>query len=223
MAKSATIKCNDLWQVKNRHRRICGGLPSHTNPVSGFGDYKWLPTFVQGPNNFPVLITQAYRYNTNLGQVVLGLIPYSQGGYKVASSTGRYIPVVASGSSATPEDPAILALAQPYQTLINTYNNTVIGVTNTPIDALDASVQSMKTVVTNLYDDGLIKKADVRNSLLKQLDTAQMYLNKGNLKAAKNSLNAFINLVKAQNGKSITKDPAKLLIADAQYIIANPK
>ncbi len=110
---------------------IIGGH-SHTNPVSGFGDYKFLPTFVANPENDPVIVTQAYRYNTNLGEVSLGLLPDGSGGYKVVSSAGRYIPVSATGV----EDPAIVALVAPYQALINTYNNTVIGSTKVPIDAL---------------------------------------------------------------------------------------
>ena len=40
-----------------------------------------------------------------------------------------------------------------------------------------------------------------------------------NRKAAINTLNAFINLVKAQSGKHITKDAATLLTTDAQYVI----
>jgi hypothetical protein len=88
---------------------------------------------------------------------------------------------------------------------------------------LDTNMQSMKTVVIKLYNDGAIKKAAVRDSLLKQLDIAQMYLNQGNIKAAKNSLNAFMNLVKAQSGKAIVKGAADLLIADAAYLITNPK
>ncbi|MHB8960000.1 MAG: bifunctional metallophosphatase/5'-nucleotidase [Candidatus Limnocylindrales bacterium] len=53
---------------------IIGGH-SHTNPVYGFGDYKFLPTIVAGPNGEPVIINQAYRYNNYLGEVVLGVLP----------------------------------------------------------------------------------------------------------------------------------------------------
>jgi hypothetical protein len=50
-----------------------------------------------------------------------------------------------------------------------------------------------------------------------------MYLDAGNVKAATNALNAFINQVNAQTSKKITKDAAALLIADARYVIAHPK
>ena len=66
---------------------IIGGH-SHTNPATGFGDYKFLPTIVGGPNNTPVLINQAYRYNNTLGEVILGLRPKSGGGYEVVSPRG---------------------------------------------------------------------------------------------------------------------------------------
>lgn len=132
---------------------VIGGH-SHTNPVSGFGPYKFLPTFIAGPDNVPVLVTQAYRYNTNLGQVVLGLLPDGEGGYEVASRAGRYIPVPIG----TTEDPAIVALMQPYQDMITAYNNTVIGSTLTPLDALEAFTQ--ETNAANLQADASVAKLE---------------------------------------------------------------
>jgi len=89
---------------------IIGGH-SHTT-VSGFGDYKFLPTFVSNPSHEPVIVTQAYRYNTNLGQVSLGLLP------RRAAAT-RSCPAPAGTSRSPPPRrprPAIVALVQPYQT-----------------------------------------------------------------------------------------------------------
>jgi hypothetical protein len=86
-----------------------------------------------------------------------------------------------------------------------------------------ATVQSMKTSVNRLYTERAINDASLRDSLLGKLNEAQTYLNKGNTKAAINTLNAFINSVKAQSGKHITKAFANLLIADATYVIAHPK
>jgi hypothetical protein len=86
-----------------------------------------------------------------------------------------------------------------------------------------ATVQSLRTSVNRRYSEKAINDASVRDSLLSKLNEAQMYLDKGNKKAAINSLNAFLNLVKAQNGKHITKAAAALLTADAQYVIAHPK
>ena len=69
---------------------IIGGH-SHTNPSTGFADYKYLPTFVAGPDGTPVLVTQANRYNTYLGEVVLGLLP--DGGRRLRGRLqGRAVP-----------------------------------------------------------------------------------------------------------------------------------
>jgi hypothetical protein len=86
-----------------------------------------------------------------------------------------------------------------------------------------ATVQSLKASVNRLYAEGAIKKADVRDGLLSKLNTAQTYLNQGNIKAAQNALQAFVNLVEAQKGKAITNAAADLLITDAKYVIAHPK
>jgi hypothetical protein len=102
-----------------------------------------------------VLVTQAYRYNTNLGEVSLGLLPDGSGGFKVVSSAGRYIPVVVA---ATLEDPAIVALVQPYQDLINVYNNTVIGQTTVPIDTMTAFIE--ETNGANLQADASVWKLE---------------------------------------------------------------
>jgi hypothetical protein len=45
----------------------------------------------------------------------------------------------------------------------------------------------------------------IRNSLLEKCNEAQTDLNKGNTKAAINSLNALINSVKAQSGRPLQK------------------
>jgi 2',3'-cyclic-nucleotide 2'-phosphodiesterase (5'-nucleotidase family) len=136
---------------------IIGGH-SHTNPATAFGPYKFLPTFVAGPGNVPVLVTQAYRYNTNLGEVVLGLLPNGSGGYRVVSRAGRYIAVSTAATGATPEDPAIVELVQPYQNLINAYNNTVIGSTVVPIDTNNAFTQ--ETNGANLQADASVWKLE---------------------------------------------------------------
>ena len=133
------------------------GGHSHTNPATGFGDYKFLPTYVAGPDGDPVLVTQAYRYNTNLGEVVLGLQAKAGGGYDVVSSAGRYLPVSRDRGTHA-EDPAIKALVQPYQDLINTYNNTVIGSTTVPIDTMSAFTE--ETNGANLQADASVWKLE---------------------------------------------------------------
>ncbi len=136
---------------------VIGGH-SHTSPTSGFGNYKFLPTFVAGPNNTPVLVTQANRYNTYLGEVVLGLVPDGSGGYTVISKAGRYIAVTASGASATPQASDIVALVQPYQDLITAYNNTPVGSTTAPIDTNAAFIQ--ETNGANLQADAAVWKLE---------------------------------------------------------------
>lgn len=133
---------------------VIGGH-SHTSPDVGFGPYKFLPTFVGGPDNTPVLVTQANRYNTFLGEVVLGLLPKFGGGYEVVSRTGRYIKV---DPATTVEDPTIVGIVQPYQDLIDVYNNTPIGQTLTPLDALEAFTQ--ETNAANLQADASVWKLE---------------------------------------------------------------
>ncbi len=62
--------------------------PTRASPEA---PYKFLPTYVGSPNNTPVIINQAYRYNTYLGEVVLGLLPKAGGGYDVVARAGRYL------------------------------------------------------------------------------------------------------------------------------------
>jgi hypothetical protein len=85
---------------------------------------------------------------------VLGLLPDGSGGYEVVSRTGRYIPVAID----TLEDPAIVSLVQPYQDLINAYNNTVIGSTTVPIDTNEAFTQ--ETNGANLQADASVWKLE---------------------------------------------------------------
>ena len=136
---------------------IIGGH-SHTDPSRGSGAYKFLPTLVAGPDNTPVLINHAYRYNNTLGEVVLGMRPDGSGGYEVASRTGRYITIPLSD----PEDPALVALVQPYVTLLNAYNSSVVGQTTVPIDALQAFTQ--ETNGANLQADASVYELE-RNHL----------------------------------------------------------
>jgi 5'-nucleotidase len=130
---------------------IIGGH-SHTNPATGFGPYKYLPTIVGGPSNTPVLINHAYRYNNTLGEVVIGVkANTAEGfGYDVVSRAGRYISV----SSSTTEDPAVKALIDPYTTLLQAYNNTDVGLTTAPIDALQAYTQ--ETTGANIQADASV-------------------------------------------------------------------
>ena len=131
---------------------VIGGH-SHTDPSKQTlysGDYKYLPAIIPGPNNTPVIVNQAYRYNTYLGQVVLGLLPDGTGGYQVVSRAGRYIAV----DSTTPEDTRIKSIVDPYVNFLNDYTGRAIGQTTVPLDALPAYTQ--ETNAANLQADASV-------------------------------------------------------------------
>ena len=132
------------------------GSHSHTDPsrqTAASGSFKFLPTIVGGPNNVPVLINQAYRYNNTLGEVVLGARAKAGGGYEVVSRAGRYLSVTLT-PTLTPEDAAIKAIVDPYAALLTVYNNTEIGQTEVPIDTLQAFTQ--ETNGANLQADASV-------------------------------------------------------------------
>ncbi len=126
------------------------GAHSHTNPSTGFGDYKFLPTIVGGPDNTPVIINQAYRYNNYLGEVVLGVRAKAGGGYEVVSRAGQYIAVTMD----TPEDAATKAIVDPYAAALASYYNKVVGQTTVPIDTRQAFTQ--ETNGANLQADASV-------------------------------------------------------------------
>jgi uncharacterized repeat protein (TIGR01451 family) len=126
------------------------GSHSHTDPskqTAYSGSYKYLPAIVGSPDNIPVLINQAYRYNNTLGEVVIGVRAKSGGGYEVVSRAGRYISV----ASSTPEDAEIKAIVDPYVAFLNAYNAKVLGQTLYPIDTLSAYTE--ETNGANLQAD----------------------------------------------------------------------
>ena len=133
---------------------IIGGH-SHTNPASGSGAYKYLPTLVADPDQVPVIINHAYRYNNTLGEIFIGVLPKTGGGFEVVTRAGQYITVSSGGV----EDPDILAMLTPYINLFNGYNNTVIGQTNVAIDALQAYTQ--ETNGANLQADAAVHELEV--------------------------------------------------------------
>ncbi len=138
------------------------GSHSHTNPTTGFGDYKFLPTIVGSADNVPVLINQAYRYNTFLGEVVLGMRAKAGGGYEVAARAGKAVPVTTS----IPEDPAVKAIITPYNDFLTTYRTRVLGQTITPLDALNAFTE--ETNAANLQADA--SKWKLENELPVEID-----------------------------------------------------
>ncbi len=128
---------------------VIGGH-SHTNPATGFGLYKYLPTIIADKDGKPVVVNQAYRYNNTLGEVSLGLRDLGSGHYEVVSQTGRYLSVV----SATPEDSEINDIVTPYTQLLAAYNDTVIGTTTAPIDTTNAYIA--ETNAANMQADAAL-------------------------------------------------------------------
>ena len=136
---------------------VIGGH-SHTDPsrqTASSGPYEYLPTIVAGMANTPVMVSQAYRYNTYLGAVVLGFKPKAGGGYEVVSRAGRYLPV----STTTPEDADIVSLGAPYQALLNSYLAKPLGQTTVPLDARNGFTQ--ETNGANLEADASVFKSQV--------------------------------------------------------------
>ncbi len=128
------------------------GAHSHTDPAKPEAPYKYLPTIIGGPSNAPVMVTQALRYNNDLGEVIMGVVPDGAGHYKVVSRAGKYLVV----PNTTVEDPAIKAIAAPYKIVIDAYNATTIGQTVTPIDTMNAFTQ--ETNGANLQADAAVWK-----------------------------------------------------------------
>jgi hypothetical protein len=83
-----------------------------------------------------------------------------------------------------------------------------------------ATCGSISAAIDYFLQSGAIDNAGIAHSLQASLDAAQVKMDQGNVNAAQNLLQAFINHVEAQRGKHITPEAAGILIADAQYVIA---
>ncbi len=137
---------------------IVGGH-SHTNPATGFGAYKFLPSIIPSVDGKPVVVAHAYRYNNTLGELSIGLRDLGAGNYEVVSQTGRFLTV----ATATAEDAAVKAIVDPYVALLNTYNATPIGSTTAPIDTMQAFTQ--ETNGANLQADASVYELSVKHSI----------------------------------------------------------
>jgi len=89
------------------------------------------------------------------------------------------------------------------------------GMTMEPMHA----IASLHHCVMHAYDMGHITNAGVANSLMAKLEAAQAAFDRGQTDVAINLLNAFINEVGAQSGKSIVSDHAGHLVMHAQMVI----
>lgn len=97
----------------------------------------------------------------------------------------------------------------------NLGNERSVSVTFTIIVTAD----SIKADVNQFVSSGDIKD-ELANSLLAKLDAAAAALARGQCGTADNIYQAFIHEVQAQTGKGISATAASILIADAQFLIA---
>jgi len=119
----------------------------------------------------------------------------------------KYLPTIVAGPGNTP---VLVSQAWRYN---NTLGEEVIGVR--------PKIQLTVEEVQRLFAQKSIDNAGISNSLLDKLAYAKTLFDAGQTKAAISQLNAFINSVKAQTGKHITKAAAATLIDDASWMIAH--
>ncbi len=119
----------------------------------------------------------------------------------------KYLPTIVGGPGNAP-----VLINQAYR-----YNNTlgeiVIGVRS--------KMQMTVEDVERFFASKAIDNAGIRNALLEKLAYAKLLFDAGDTGAAISQLNAFINSVRAQSGKHITKAAADALIADATWMISH--
>lgn len=152
---------------------IIGGhshTPPYIDPKFGTGNaslgaYKYLPNIGANPNGDPVIISQANRYNTALGEIIFGVRPKAGGGYEVVSRAGRVIELTTTNY---PEDARVKAIVQPYNDFLTTYKNQIFGQTQTPIDTLLAFTQ--ETNGANLQVDASLWKLNKELSATLDID-----------------------------------------------------
>jgi hypothetical protein len=80
---------------------------------------------------------------------------------------------------------------------------------------------SIKDDVSQFLALGMIKNGGQANSLNAKLNAAADARARGDCRAAANNYAAFINELQAQSGKGVDANAAKIMIADAQYLIAH--
>ena len=82
-----------------------------------------------------------------------------------------------------------------------------------------ATVESLLGTLNRLCQESVITKKGICTALASQLNVAVAAKNRGNRKAAANTLQAFQNAVSAQRNKAIPNRAAELLLADSTALI----
>ena|GEM_PF-4779404 len=134
----------------------------------------------------------------------------------VPTHTSTPIPTDTPAPTATPT-PTYTPTPMPTATSTATATNTSTP-TATPTPGPSQAVSNLITAVNTYISNGNIT-GGVGTGLLNKLQNAQQKLDRGQMNAAANELQAFINAVQAQRGKKITTIAADDLIAQAQAII----
>jgi hypothetical protein len=149
----------------------------------------------------------------------------TDGGSGVATVTPTMNGATTLGGTGLPSGRAILLLTElPLgdHTFAVAANDQVGNVS--PTESVTFSIivtpESLIQAITIFEGLGDIKPNRVK-SLLAKLENAAKKYNSGHCTPAQNMYGAFINEVQAQTGKSITAFAAAILIADAEYLIAN--
>ncbi len=83
------------------------------------------------------------------------------------------------------------------------------------------TAESIKQDVNQFLAAGFIKNDGLAKSLLAKLNAAADARTRGQCGTAANHYQAFINALQAQAGKGVDANAAAIMIADAQYLIAN--
>jgi len=82
-----------------------------------------------------------------------------------------------------------------------------------------ATFKSTLEDIENSFKLNQIDNKGIVNSLKKKIENAADAVDRGNIEAAKNILNAFKNEVEAQKSKHISEIAAQILLEDADYLI----
>lgn len=93
-------------------------------------------------------------------------------------------------------------------------NTSEVSVTFTVV----ATLNSLQATVQRLHESEDIDQHGIATSLLKKLEAAEAAVGRGNLEAARRTLDAFIQEVESQRGKHISEPAADLLITDARFV-----
>jgi len=80
-------------------------------------------------------------------------------------------------------------------------------------------IENVVAEIGTSLSSGVITNEGIATSLISTLENALVVLDQGNIQAAENMLQAFINKVEAQSGKQITGETATALIEAAKQII----